>query len=164
MGNSLFDLVGEVKVLYDLAIDPECDPRAFDDTLDGIMGEIEVKAGGYAHVLKQLEMEQKQAEEISKAFAEKAKVRANNIKRMKDTLAYAMESLNVKELEAGDFTFKLQNNGGKEPIVIDKPDAVPDSLTKIIVEPDKEKIREYLMDHEADFAHIEPRGKHIVIK
>ena len=164
MGNSLFSLVGEAKTLYELATDPDCDPRALDDTIEGIMGEIEVKSEGYANVIKQLEMEQKQAEEVSKAFADKARVRANNIKYMKETLVAAMDALDMKELKAGVFTFKLQNNGGKEPLVIDDPEKVPDSLTKITVEPDKEMIRDYLKDHDVDWAHIGPRGKHVVIK
>ena len=167
MSNTLFELVDDAEQLYELAIDPETDPEVFNDTLEGIMGMIEVKACGYANVLKQLAMEEKQADELSKMFAEKANVRKNNIKRMKDALKEAMTRLEVKELPAGAFTIKLQNNGGVEPLVLDQPDKVPDSLTKITVAPDNDKIREFLegqKDRKTEWAHIAPRGQHIVIK
>ena len=161
---TLFEIVGELQELYSLATDPECDPRALDDTIEGVMGMLQIKAGGYTNLIKQLEMEQKQAEEVADSFAKKAKVRANSIKKMKDALLMAMDGLEITELDAGDYKLKVQKNGGKEPLVIDDPGKVPDSLTKITIEPDKEKIRDYLKNHDVEWAHVEPRGRHIVIK
>ena len=86
MSNTLFELVDEMQELYDMATDPETDPEALDGSIESVMGAIEVKACSYANLIKQLEMEQKQAEMVSQAFADKAKVRKNNIKRMKEAL------------------------------------------------------------------------------
>ena len=160
--NTLFDISGEMQELYMLAADPEVDPQIFEDTLEALKGELEVKSTGYVQVIKQLDMEAKQAEEISKAFADKAKVRKNNIKRMKEALMIAMERLGKKDLPAGAFTFKIQKNGGLQPLKIDGE--VPQNMTKVIVEPDNDKIREYLKDNTCDWAHLEERGRHIVIK
>lgn len=108
-------------------------------------------------------MEQKKAEELAKAFKEKADVRKNNIKRLKDALKWAMINTGQKEITAGDFTIKLQNNGGKAPLKI--TGAVPDNFKRIIYEDDTELIRKRLEEgEELDFAHLEERGKHIVIK
>ena len=162
MGNTLFELVDEMQELYDLAIDPETDPEALEGSIESVMGAIEVKACGYANLLKQLEMEQKQAEMVSQSFADKAKVRKNNIKRMKEALMFAMERLDKKDLPAGAFTFKIQKNGGVQPLKIDGE--VPQNMTKVIVEPDNDKIREFLKENTCDWAHLEERGSHIVIK
>ena len=162
MGNTLFELVDEMQELYDMATDPEIDPEVLDGSIESVMGAIEVKACGYANLLKQLEMEQKQAEMVSQSFADKAKVRKNNIKRMKEALMLAMDRLEKKELSAGAFTIKLQKNGGLQPLKIDGE--VPQNMTKIIVEPDNDKIRAYLKDNTCDWAHLEERGQHIVIK
>ena len=160
---TLFELVSDMQELYEMATDPECDPQALADTIEGILGMIEAKAGGYCNVIKTLEMEQKQAKELSQAFADKAKVRENNIKRMKEMLLYAMDRLGKTEMEAGDFTFKVQKNGGQQPLKIDGE--VPDNYKKVIYEDDKELIRKALNDgEELEFAHLEPRGRHIVIK
>ena len=160
--NTLFDISGEMQELYMLAADPEVDPQIFEDTLEALKGELEVKSTGYVQVIKQLDMEAKQAEEISKAFADKAKVRKNNIKRMKEALQIVMEANDMAEMPAGAFTIKLQKNGGVAPLEI--TGEVPQNMTKVIVEPDNDKIREYLKDNECDWAHLGERGQHIVIK
>ena len=159
---TLFEIVDDMKELYELATDPEVDPEVFQDTLEGLTGMLEVKSCGYVNVIKQLDMEAKQAKEVSKMFADKAKVRENNIKRMKEALQTALEAQDKTEMAAGAFTIKLQKNGGVQPLVITGD--VPQNMTKVIIEPDTDKIREYLKDNEVEWAHLEERGKHIVIK
>ena len=160
---TLFEITQEFELLYEMGADPDCDEEAFEGTLEALTGELEVKAKGYVAVMKQLEMEQKQAEEVSKAFAEKAKTRKNHITRMKDALKMAMETADLKSIEAGAFTVKIAGNGGKEPLKITGD--VPDNMMRIVMEPDTEKIRDYVTEHpECEWAHIEPRGTHIVIK
>lgn len=159
---TLFEIVDDMQELYEMATDPEVDPEVFQDTLEGLKGMLEVKACGYVNVIKQLDMEAKQAKEVAQMFTDKAKVRENNIKRMKDVLKMAMESTEQKSMAAGAFTIKLQKNGGLQPLVIDGE--VPQNMTKVIVEPDGDKIREFLKDNTCEWAHLEPRGEHIVIK
>lgn len=162
MSQTLFEIVDDYQNLYELATDPDTDPYVFNDTLEAIKGALEVKSCGYVNVIKQLEMEAKQADEVSEMFKEKAEVRKNNIKRMKEMLKSALEATNQESLTAGAYTIKLQKNGGVQPLVIDGD--VPQNMTKVIVEPDNAKIREYLKDHSCEWAHLEERGKHIVIK
>ena len=162
MSQTLFEIVDDYQNLYELATDPDTDPEVFNDTLEAIKGALEVKSDGYVNVIKQLEMEAKQADEVSEMFKAKAEVRKNNIKRMKEMLKSALEATNQESLTAGAYTIKLQKNGGVQPLVIDGD--VPQNMTKVIVEPDNAKIREYLKDHLCEWAHLEPRGKHIVIK
>lgn len=161
---TLYEIATELETLYDMSTDPECDPQALADTIESVMGELELKASSCVYVMKQLEMEQEKAETVSKEFSDKAKVRANSLKRIKEAILLTMDRLGLKELEAGDYTIKIQKNGGKEPLVLDHPEEVPDNLTKVTIEPDKDKIREYLKDNSASWAHIEPRGRHLTIK
>lgn len=162
MSQTLFEIVDDYQNLYELATDPDTDPEVFNDTLEAIKGALEVKSSGYVNVIKQLEMEAKQADEVSEMFKAKAEVRKNNIKRMKEMLKSALEATNQESLTAGAYTIKLQKNGGVQPLVIDGD--VPQNMTKVIVEPDNAKIREYLKNHSCEWAHLEESGKHIVIK
>ena len=162
MSQTLFEIVDDYQNLYELATDPDTDPEVFNDTLEAIKGALEVKSSGYVNVIKQLEMEAKQADEVSEMFKAKAEVRKNNIKRMKEMLKSALEATNQESLPAGAYTIKLQKNGGVQPLVIDGD--VPQNMTKVTVEPDNDKIREYLKDHSCKWAHLEERGKHIEIK
>ena len=102
------------------------------------------------------------AEEIAKAYNAVAKSRKNHIKQMKDALLYAMDNLDLTEMPAGDLTIKIKKNGGVQPLVITGD--VPESMNKVIIEPDNDKIREILKDNEVGWAHLEPRGRHIEIK
>ena len=160
----LFDLVGEYNDLYDLMTDPEIDEDMLLDTLEGLEGEIEVKAEGYLNVMDRISMEITACEKQVDEWTQRLKVRQNRLKSLKARIVAAMESINMKELNAGDRIFKLQTNGGVQPMEVDKEN-VPDSYQRIIYEPDMVKIRKALEDGtELSFAHLEPRGKHLRIK
>lgn len=158
---TLYDLQGEFLALYELATQ-EDDEQAFLDTLEGLKGELEVKAAGYANVIKQLEMEQEECDKVIETFKAKKEQRNNAVKRMKEAIMNALDVANMNEIKAGDYTFKIAKNGGVQPMVIDGD--VPDNFMKVIYEPDNKKIREALKDNELDFAHLEERGRHLTIK
>lgn len=162
--SSLFDLKEEFKALYELAVSEGTDDeQAFLDTLEALKGELEVKASGYTHVIKQLEMESKECDNVIAAFKAKKEVRENHIKRMKQALMEAMDVAGVDSIPAGEYTLKIAKNGGLQPLVINGD--VPDTFTRVIVEPDSKKIREALNDGEKlDFAYLEERGRHLNIK
>lgn len=163
--NSLFNIVGEFNELYEMATsEEEQAEQVFIDTLESLKGELTEKAAGYVAVMNRLDMEMKKAEEIEKRYKAIKESRKNAIQRMKDACLWACDELGVKEIDAGDMTIKVKNNGGQLPLIIDKPESVPENLTKITIEPDKAKIREYVENNECDFAHLEPRGRHIEVK
>ena len=162
--STLFEITDEFERLYQMAIDEELSDEAFDGTFEMIMADLEVKAGGYSSVIKQIEMEADKAEELEKEFKRKNEVRQRRAKAMKESVKHAMEVANVKELNAGKFTIKIKKNGGLEPLVIDQPEAVPDNMKIIKVENDTKLLREHLKDHQEPWAHLEERGSHIEIK
>ena len=159
---TLFEIVNEFQELYELATDPEVDSEVWEMTLEGLTGELEAKSVGYINVIKQLEMEADQAKKMSQMFAEKQKVRENHIKQMKEALKYAMERIGTDKIDADPYTIKLQANGGLQPLVIDGD--VPQNMQKVVISPDNDKIRAFLKENTCEWAHLEERGKHIVIK
>lgn len=160
---TIFEIVGQYQAIYNMMTDPECEWDEIMPVIDALDGQLADKARGYVHVIKQIEMEQKQAEELSKAFAEKAAVRKNNVKRLKETILNAMQMSGLSSVDAGEFTIKVQKNGGKEPLKI--TGEVPDNMMKVIYEPDNDRIREYLTENpDCEWAHLEERGQHIVIR
>ena len=160
----LFELVGEYNDLYDLMTDPEVDEDAILDTLEGLEGEIEAKAEGYLNVMDRISMEITACERQVDEWTQRLKVRQNRLKQLKQRIVLAMESINMKELNAGERIFKICNNGGVQPMDVDKEN-VPDSYQRIIYEPDMKKIRDALESGaELSFARLEPRGKHLRIK
>lgn len=160
--STLFDLKEQFRALYELAIS-EDDEQAFLDTLEGLKGELEVKAGGYTHVIKQLEMEVNGCDKVLDEFQAKKNRRTNAIKRMKEAVIDAMDVAGVDEIAAGEYTLKIAKNGGVQPMKI--TGEVPDNFKKVIYEDDKDLIRKALNDGEKlEFAHLEPRGRHLNIR
>ncbi len=160
---TLFEITTEFQRFYDMMTDEDMDDQAFLDTLEGMVDELEVKASGYANVIKQIEMEAKQAKALELEFKHKKEVRENRVKAMKNAILDAMQIAKVDELDAGKFKIKIKGNGGVEPLKI--TGEVPDNFKRIVVENDNELIRKALNEgKELDFAHLEPRGKHIEIK
>lgn len=159
--SSLYDIESDFLALYELAT-TEGDEQAFLDTLEALKGELEVKAGGYVHVIKQLEMEADECDKVIDAFKAKKATRTNNVKRMKEALMQAMDIAGVDKLPAGEYTLKIAKNGGLQPLVLGD---VPDNYMKVKLEPDTDKIRKALNDGEdLSFAHLEERGRHLNIK
>lgn len=160
---TLFEITTEFQRFYDMMTDEDIDDQAFIDTLEGMVDELEVKASGYANVIKQIEMEAKQAKALELEFKRKKEVRENRVKAMKNAICEAMQIAKVDELNAGKFKIKIKGNGGVEPLKITGD--VPENYKRIVVENDTELIRKALNEgKELDFAHLEPRGKHIEIK
>ena len=163
---TLYDIVGEYQELYAMLTDPDVDEAVLADTLEAVKGELEVKAEGYIKVIRQLSAEIEALEAEADFFKHKAQIRKNNVKRMKEALCAALIATGHDDkagLTAGEFTLKVQNNGGLAPLKITGD--VPESLTKVITEPDGDLIRQYIAEHgQCDFAHLEERGRHLVIK
>lgn len=160
---SIFSIVGEFQQLYELATsEEEQAEQVFIDTLESLKGELDKKSEGYVAVINRLSAEMDKADEISKNYAAIKKSRENHIRRMKDILMYAMDTLGVNEMPAGDLTIKIKKNGGLQPLKI--TGEVPENMTKVTIDNDNDKIRAYLKDHECDWAHLEERGRHIEIK
>ena len=166
MENTLFDLTAEYLTIMELLTDPDQPEQVITDTLDAIMGEIEVKSEGYVAVLNHLKMELEACKIHEQAWKRKKQVRENNIKRMKKALADTMIATEKEEIKAGDNTIKLVNNGGKLPLEITVDvDDIPNAYTIIKKEPNNDKIRAALdAGEELPFAHYGERGKNVMIK
>lgn len=171
METRLVDLVGQWKEVTDYLLDPEVDEQVVLDTLEGIEGEIEVKADGYGAVIRNLEMEKAAVagrKEYLKSILDEInamdKHLDNKITWMKEKLKEAMIATGKDEegIKTDKFTFKVKKAGGKQKLV--KDGEVPDNFKKVIYEDDDEKIREYLKDHDVDWARLLPRATYLEIK
>lgn len=160
---SLFELTAEYQALLDLgdSIDPK-DQQTFLDTLESMDYEVGLKADSYAAVRTMLKGRRDVVKgEIARLQAV-LKTLDSNIGRMEDSLQTAMVQMGKKEIKTDLHRFRIVNNGGVLPIVIDGD--VPDSYTKVILEPDMAKIRAALdAGEQLPFAHLGERGTHLRI-
>ena len=162
--STLYEITGDyLRLLEMLEEEESLDPQAFADTLDGIEGEFEIKADGYARVLKELAAEAgKYDAEIQRMTARRDYLN-NRSKMLKQHLYESMKATGKTKFKTDLFSFGIQKNGGLQPIEI-VPDAeIPDEYCR--KEPDNAKIREALKNGtELPFAVLKERGDHLVIR
>ena len=171
---TLMNLVGEHSQIMDMINDPEVDQQTVPDTLEGIEGAIEVKADGYGYVLRGIGFE-RAALAGKKAYLKKLldeidkedKRLERHETGMKERFTAAMIAIGKDDegIKTDQFEFKLNTAGGvpKLEIVSDK---VPEEFKKktVVIEDDKEKIREYVKTHDVDWAWLLPKKRNLVIK
>lgn len=162
--STLYELTKDYQALLEMMEDTE-DAQVVIDTLEGIEGEIEIKADGYAKVMRQLEGEVDMLKGEIERLTGRKKTIENNIQRMKDSLQAAMVATGKTKFKTDLFSFSVQRNGGKAPVIWDVPvEDLPDDLVKITRTPDTAKAQELLATMESGYCHLGERGESLRIK
>lgn len=153
--SSLYELTNEYQALLEMAEDPDVDPEVFSDTLEGLEGEIEIKADGYAKVMKALESQISGIKAEENRLFLRRKALEGNVDRMKRSLQQAMEITGKTKFKTELFSFGIQKNPAA--VVIDDEGKVPKEFW-IPQDPklDKAGIKELLKTGEVcEYAHLE---------
>ena len=155
---SLYELTDDYLALLEMAEDPDIDEQALKDTMEGIEGALEIKAEGYAKIIRTLEGDAAACDAESKRLRNKKQAIERNIDRMKKALQYAMETTGKTKFKTALFSFGIQKNPAA--VVIDEGyiENIPDRFL-IPQDPqiDKKAIKEALKAGEdlEGIAHLE---------
>lgn len=166
--SNLYDLTGEFLELMDMIDDPDVDQEMLQNTLESIDYEIELKADGYAKIIRNLESDVAGIDAEVNRLKKKKQTYENRIKWLKENLKNSMELTNKTKFKTSLFSFSIGKKGGKAPLVIDKDlDKIPEEFK--IPQPDKidgDSVREFLKTHGyegqdggiySEYFHLEPR-------
>ena len=155
---TLYELTSEYLDLLAMLEDPDVDEDLINDTLEGIDGELEVKADGYARVMRQMDADAKAIKAEEERLANRRKSLENRSAVLKSRLQQMMEITGKVKFKTELFSFGIQKNPAA--VVIDEQyiENIPECYL-IIQEPkiDKQKIKEDLkagLDLEG-IAHLE---------
>ena len=155
---TLYELTSEYMELLAMLEDPDVDEDLINDTLEGIDGELEVKADGYARVMRQMDADAKAIKAEEERLANRRKSLENRSAALKGRLQQMMEITGKVKFKTELFSFGIQKNPAA--VVIDERyiENIPECYL-IIQEPkiDKQKIKEDLkagLDLEG-IAHLE---------
>ena len=157
---TLYELTGQYLTLLEMMEDPETDPQIITDTMEGVEGEIEIKAENYIRVMKELEAEADKINNELKRLGNRWDACQMNIRRLKESLLTTMQIMDKPKIQTEHFRLSIAKNGGVQPMKITRD--VPPEFCKL--EPDTKRIREALNDGELDFAHLEERGVHLNVR
>lgn len=162
----LYELTEQYQMLQDMMYDPEVDEQTLKDTMDGIWGEIEEKADGYAKIIMSMKSDIASLQEEENRLYMRRKSLENRSKYLKDVLEANMREIGKTKFKTSLFSFNIQKNGGLQPLVIDG--LIEDIPGKFLIPqppvPNNEAIRTLLADRQVDWAHLEPRGESLRIR
>lgn len=151
---TLYELTGQYQQLLDMIQNDEFDEWTLKDTLEGLDGEVEAKADGYAKVIKELEGNVDTLKNEIDRLSRKKSSYENNIKIMKESLENAMKVTGKTKFKTNLFSFNIQNN---PPILVIDRDVPNEFLIPQPPKVDNARIKEILKEQELDFAHLEVR-------
>lgn len=151
---TLYELTDQMLALYAMADDPDIDPQAWADTLEGIEGALEDKADNYAKLMRQMQADADALKAEEERFYNRRKALENHIASMKDRLQTMMQATGKTKFKTQFFSFGIQRTA--PAVVIDDPMAVPKTFL-IPQQPklDKAALRDWLKENECGFAHLE---------
>ena len=161
--STLYELTNDYLTLLDMAEDPDVEEDVLRDTMEGIEGEIEIKADGYARVMKQLEATSANLEFEEKRLMNRRKTIDRNIKRMKQALQDAMIATGKPKFKTDLFSFTIRKNPAS--VVIDHATCIPPEFL-IPQDPkvDKKAIKAAIdRGDDITFAHLE-QGESLIIR
>lgn len=107
---SLYELEDNWEQVFNMLNDPDVDEEMILDTLEAIEGEIEIKAVGYAKVIKNLEADIPALKEEIDRLERKKKSKESKAKFLKLKLEETMKSMGRLEIKTDLFDFKIQKN------------------------------------------------------
>lgn len=162
--STLYEITGQyLQLLEMLEEEDNLEEQVVKDTLEGLDGELEIKADGYARIIRELDAEAVKYEEEKKRLEERGNTLRNRSRILKEHLYNSMKLTGKHKFKTNLFSFGIQKNGGLQPMEIVPDVIIPDEYLK--KEPDNTKIREAIKEGKSlPFAVLKERGDHLVIR
>lgn len=142
--STLRELSEDIKAVGDMANDPDSDPNALIDTIEGLQGMFEDKAIRIVHVLANNDSDVSEIDAEIKRLQERKKTIVNGKERLKDYLRFYMESTGITKISSPLFTISLAK--GRSSVQVDDESLLPEDYKRVTVSPDKTLIGKALKD------------------
>lgn len=164
---NIYEITEGFLQLQQLLEDPEVDSQLIDDTMESLDYDFEEKADNYAKMIRNMEGNIAAIENEQERLSAKKNLLKAGIKKLKTSLQDAMVATGKRKFKTDLFSFSVQKNGGKAPVVLDVNDTseLPDELVRIKEEADLDAIRALLeAEGSCKWAHLGERGESLRIK
>ena len=142
---TLYDVVQDYLTIQHMMEDPDLDPQTLADTMEGIEGELEVKADGYAKVIRNMEADIESIKSEVNRLTDRRKTIEKYIQTLKLALQKSMEITGKTKFKTELFSFSVRNNA--PAVIMDESDIrkIPSEYLRIRdPEVDKSKLKDAL--------------------
>ena len=120
---TLTELMNDWRELKEMLLDPDMDAEAINDTLEGLEGELEDKADGYAVVMEYLKADIEMVKAEQERLRNRRITMEHRIDALKERLAFMMTETGKRKFSTAYHNFSIAKNPPK--VVIDNADAIP---------------------------------------
>ena len=162
----LYEITSQFKKLADLADGADEDMAvAIRDTMQGIEAEFNEKAVAVSHVILNFNADIAALDAEIDRLQERKRLIRNRETSIKDYLRENMEAADITKISCPLFSITLAK--GRETVVVDSPDLIPDDLMRVKTEvsPDKAAIAKLLKaGSEVPGTHLERGQSSVQIK
>lgn len=124
MSAPLYQLVEQHRELQKFADETDIDPQALLDTLEGLQGEIEIKAQSVAAFIRNIEADGEAIAEAAKQMASRAKRLQERADSIRTYLLMNMQATGITKISCPFFTITLRKN--PQRVDIYEEAAIPD--------------------------------------
>lgn len=161
------DYLAALQTLESLAESGQLSPEVVADTIEGLSGDLEVKAKNVIGYVKSLEAESDAISNAIDGMQKRMLALDKKAEWMREYVKSAMERTGITEIKSPYFVIKLKDNPGK--VIIDCEAGLPDYCWREVPatrEPDKKAIKAKLDEGDKTVsaaAHIE-KGKRLEVK
>lgn len=129
------------RAFLELAEIADESPEAVADTLEAIEGEFAVKAANVAAWLLNQEAEVEAIKQAEERMRTRRKALEARTASLRDYLKRNMIACGISEIKALDNSFRARLMAGRESVVVDDEDALPEDCKRITVKVDPDKTR-----------------------
>ena len=128
---TLYNLTGQYLELAELADDPNMPEDALADTLEGLEGEIEIKAQALLQVVSGIQSDTTAIDNEIKRLSIRKKVMENRVTRLRQYLFDNMTATGINKISCP--LFKITLSKPRPMVVVDNADLIPDSYIKTTI-------------------------------
>lgn len=159
---NLYELKDAYKMIQEMINSGDDVKECLESVSDGI----EKKADGYAKIITNTTAQIEAIKKEEQRLKDKRTQLEASVKELKENLFAAMKETGKTKFKTDLFSFAIQKNGGKAPVILDVNDTseLPDHLVRIKEEPDLDAIRALLDAGACKYAHYGERGESLRIK
>lgn len=130
--NTLFKIADEVTILKDM-MEEDPENEVIKDTLEGLDGELEIKAEDYCKVIKEFAARAENLKKLIEELEAKKSSAEANADRLKKALFAAMKATGKEKIRGDIFYLYIKNNA-------ESLDQVPDNLPDKYLIPQEPKV------------------------
>ncbi len=161
---SMYQMTAEWLNVFEMLYDSEIPEDAVLDTIEMIEADMDDKADNYAKIMKEMDGNISKIDDEIKRLQSRKQTISNRKAWLKSSLERMMRETGRTKFKTALFSFGIQKNGGKIPVVYDPDTPVPAEWRKP-GDPDTEKVRKFLeTGNTLPFAVLGDRGESLRIR